>query len=507
VPEFLHHKANYTGALKRNLSSQKAICVTIRAANSWCKKDRLMRKWVIGLIIVVLLGVAGYFGWQRIRQNSSQALSDYQTVVLDRGDLTAYVGTTGTVRANQTAALTWQINGRIGTIQVSIDDQVTAEQPLAELSKDSLPQTVILAEADLINARRSLDTLLNSEVAKAQAQLALVQAQDALEQAQNKRESKEYQRASDATLDSARASYILAQDAVDNAEQLYDQFDSFPEANVNRASALSNLAAAIQQRDRALAQLNWLLGTPDALEISQADASLEVAQANLEDARREWERLKEGPDPEDVRAAEVRIVAIQNTLDSARLKAPFNGTVTEVYGKVGDLVNPGTLAFRIDDLSHLIVDVKVPEVDINRVQLGQIARISFDAIQSRDYTGEVVEVARVGSVSASGGVDFTVSIELLDADELVRPGMTAAVNIVVNQLSDVLLVPNRAVRLRNNQRVVFVLRNDTLTQIEIQLGAVSDTYSEVIAGDLQVGDLIVLNPPAEEINGPPSFVR
>lgn len=466
-----------------------------------------MRKWVIGLIIVAVVAVAGYFIWQNINRNASQGTTDYQTSAVQRGDLTAIVGTTGTVRANQTASLTWQISGRIGEILVSIDDSVSGGQTLAQLSKDSLPQSVILAEADLINARKALDALLNSDIASAQAQLALVQAQEALEQAENRRESKEYQRASNATLDSARASYILAQDAVEKAQEFYNQFSIFPEDDVNRASALSSLSAAIQQRDRALAQLNWLLGMPDALEVSQADANLAVAQANLEEAEREWERLKDGPDPEEVRAAEVRIVAIQNTLETAMLQAPFSGTITEVYAAVGDLVNPGTIAFRMDDLSRLIVDVQVPEVDINRIQPGQIARISFDAIQERDYTGEVVEVARVGTISPAGGVDFTVSIELLDADALVLPGMTAAVNIVVEQLSDVLLVPNRAVRLRNDMRVVFVLRDNALTQIEIELGAVSDTFSEVVAGDLQVGDLVVLNPPPEDFDGPPGFVR
>lgn len=465
-----------------------------------------MRKWIIGIIFVVILLIAGYFGWQRIQANRSQATAEYQTAELQRGNLTAYVGTTGTIRANQTASLGWQINGRIGEIVVSLDDLVTTNQVLAELSRDSLPQSVILAEADLINARKALDNLLHSDVAKAQAQLALVQAQETLEQTTNRRESKEYQRASDATLDSARASYILAQNEVEEAQKLYDQFDHFPEDNVNRAAALNRLATAIQQRDRALAQLNWLLGMPDALEISQADANVEVAQANLEAAEREWQRLKDGPDPEEVRAAEVRIVAIQNTLETTKLKAPFTGTITEIFSKVGDLVNPGTVSFRMDDLSRLIVEVQVPEVDINRIQPGQIALISFDAIQDREYTGEVVEVARAGTMSASG-VDFAVSIELLDADAFVRTGMTAAVNVIVSQLDDVLLVPNRAVRLRDNRRVVFVLRDQALAQVEIELGAVSDTYSEVVAGDLNAGDLVVLNPPPEELNGPPAFVR
>ncbi len=52
-----------------------------------------------------------------------------------------------------------------------------------------------------------------------------------------------------------------------------------------------------------------------------------------------------------------------------------------------------------------------------------------------------------------------------------------------------------------------MLRDDVLTQIEIEIGAVSDTYSEVLAGDLVEGDLIVLNPPSEKITSGPPFMR
>jgi len=88
-----------------------------------------------------------------------------------------------------------------------------------------------------------------------------------------------------------------------------------------------------------------------------------------------------------------------------------------------------------------------------------------------------------------------VTIELTDTDADVRPGMTSAVNIVVNQLSSVLLVENRAVRLSKGQRIVYVLRNGTLTTTPITLGAISDTSSEITSGDVQEGDLVVLNPP------------
>ena len=116
------------------------------------------------------------------------------------------------------------------------------------------------------------------------------------------------------------------------------------------------------------------------------------------------------------------------------------------------------------------------------------------------------EVALVGS-SDQGVVDFTVTVELTDTDQAVKPGMTAAVNMVVEQLQDVLLVPNRAVRVLEGQRVVYVLRNGAPEPVEITLGASSETASQVLEGDLKAGDPIVLNPPTVfEQNGPAPFV-
>ena len=105
-----------------------------------------------------------------------------------------------------------------------------------------------------------------------------------------------------------------------------------------------------------------------------------------------------------------------------------------------------------------------------------------------------MEVTQAGTAE-DGVVNFTVTVELTDADALVKPGMTAAVNIVVQEIKDVLLVPNRAVRLVDNQRVVYVLENGLPAPKDISLGASSETQSVVTGGDVKEGDAIILNPP------------
>jgi HlyD family secretion protein len=86
--------------------------------------------------------------------------------------------------------------------------------------------------------------------------------------------------------------------------------------------------------------------------------------------------------------------------------------------------------------------------------------------------------------------------------------MTAAVNVVVNRLEEVLLVPNRAVRFQDGKTVVYVLKDAQVVPVTVELGASSDVSSEVLSGELQLGDQIVLNPPTFfNQNGPPPFVR
>ena len=157
------------------------------------------------------------------------------------------------------------------------------------------------------------------------------------------------------------------------------------------------MAAAQQRYDAAVRNLNGLTGTSSATDQAVADANLASAQAQLAqaqrewervkdglseadialleaqlaDAQREWERLKDGADPEDIAAAEARVAAAQAAIDQAHLTAPFAGVITQVESKVGDQVAPGTPGFRLDDLARLLVDVQVSEVDINRIKPGQ----------------------------------------------------------------------------------------------------------------------------------------
>ncbi|GAB4475779.1 MAG: efflux RND transporter periplasmic adaptor subunit [Anaerolineales bacterium] len=451
------------------------------------------KRWIIILVLAVLLigGVVGFRQWQASRQTVLN--STFQTETVTRGELIATVGGTGTVHAGQTAILTWQTSGTVEQVSVQVGDMVSEGQELATLKRESLPQTVILAQAELTEAQKALDDLYtNAETAKTNAMQAIARYADAVRDAQYRLDNFTVP-SNQANLDAIEALDLMKKN-LDAAREAFEAVKSRPLEDSLRKELKEKLDIAQSDYNAAVRRV-------------ELEYNLQVAEANLEKARQDYEKWKNGPSAADVAAIEARIAAAQATLNLARLTAPFSGTVTDVQIKPGDQVTPGTVAIRIDDLSSLLVDVRISEIDVNRVQVGQEATLNFDAILNKTYRGKVKEVSPVGTIT-QGVVDFIVTVELSDADQDVKPGMTAAVNIVVSQLSDVLLVPNRAVRLSEGKRVVYVLRNGQPQAIPITLGASSETHSEVIDGELQVGDTVILNPPSVfQQNGPPPWVN
>ena len=99
--------------------------------------------------------------------------------------------------------------------------------------------------------------------------------------------------------------------------------------------------------------------------------------------------------------------------------------------------------------------------DINQVAVGQEVILTFDAIIAGEYQGVVTEIATVGE-SEQGVVEFTVTISITNPDNAIKPGMTAIANIVIEEFENVLLVPNRAVRVEDGKRVVYLLDSDNM---------------------------------------------
>jgi HlyD family secretion protein len=414
------------------------------------------KKTIIGIgLVLTLIALFAFI----LPHKGAAAASTYQTEAAERGNLSATVEATGTVRARQSATLTWRTSGVVEAADVQLGDTVKAGDVLAVLERDSLPKNVLLAKADLVSAQQALDDLLGSaETERANAAIAVRTAQEAYDDAVHYREQL-------------------------NDQVKYDVFTGF--------KGLKTPMGYFKIPD-----IRHIRYYPNDEQKAEADQDVALRKAELEDAQRAYVRVKDGPNPDDIAAARARVTAAQATLDQAKISVPFDGVITAGDVQAGDRVSAGTLAYQLDDLSKLLIDLEVSEVDINTISVGQQVSVDFDAVQGKTYHGVVNEIAGTGS-SSTGSVNFRVTVVLTDADERVKPGMTASVLIQVRHVEDALLVPNQAVRMLGNQRVVYVFRGDnTLEAVDVRLGAKDDSYSEVVGGNLKEGDLIVLDPPA-----------
>lgn len=454
----------------------------------------------IGVAALLILGAAGYyFLWLPRTQTAAQVQSQtaavqYQTAEVKKGNFTESIRTTGTIRSNQTATLVWQTGGTVLAVHASKGQQVDARTVLAELDPTTLSQAIILAQADLVTAQKALDTLLTSTQARANAEMAVVKAEKALDDAQKAQRNKNYQVASQEAIDIAQANLIVANDALDKATTIFDKNKQRDTNDVVYAAALAQYAKARQNQIRAQYNYDYVAGLPDPLDVQEANAAVDVAQANLLQAKTDWERVKDGPNDQDVAAAQARVNAAQAAVNLAHLSAPFAGTITQAISKAGDQVVPSTLAFQIDDLSHLYVDVAVAEVDIAQVKIGQAVTLTLDALPGKSYIGAVTDIATVGKNTAST-VNFTVTVEVTQPDQDIKPGMTVSGSITTSQAQDMLYIPNQAVRTINGQQVVYLLKNGAPIPVTVITGDPVDGGNVLIQkGAIQVGDPVVTNP-------------
>jgi len=140
------------------------------------------------------------------------------------------------------------------------------------------------------------------------------------------------------------------------------------------------------------------------------------------------------------------------------------------------------------------VDVPISEVDIPLIKVGQEAELVFDAYFEQTFYGTVTDVATVG-VNTAGIVNYNVTIRLDSEHEGIRPSMTVGVNILIEEKPNTYTVPAESIVSRNGNYFVYVLRDGMPVEVEVKIGAYSSRKIEVLQGDIQDGEAILLSPP------------
>lgn len=405
-------------------------------------------------------------------------------------DVPAIVSATGVVVPVDWAQLSMTASGVIEEVLVSEDDLVQPGQVLIRLEgreqfqaaltaaqfelaiaqkalNDLHENTALLAAQalqDLENNQDSLEDLLNSNMQEANALQAIADAEKEVDEIERRLRILK-STADQADIDAAKAQVILARDVLDKANEDFEPYANKSEENLVRANLLARQAHAQQAYDAAVRKLNALMGSGNELDIAVAEADLTTAQAHLQDAQREWERVKngpkagdielleahidaaqreyeiytKGPDLDDLTVAEARLANAQAQLNAAEaalgdleLKAPFEGNVSEIFVHPSEWVNVGQPVLLLADINHLQVETTdLSEIDLAQIKIGDEAIVTFDALADVVVNGIVTRMATKAAEGA--GVNYPVTIELGEIPDQLRWGMTAFVDIEVNE--------------------------------------------------------------------------
>jgi len=164
---------------------------------------------------------------------------------------------------------------------------------------------------------------------------------------------------------------------------------------------------------------------------------VELLEARISTAQREYEIFSSGPDPDDLAVAEARLANAQAQLDAAEaalndleLRAPFEGNVSELFVHPSEWVNVGQPVLLLADISHLQVETTdLSEIDLAQLRIGDSVIVTFDALPDVVVRGIVKRIAPKAAEGA--GVNYPITIELSEIPGQLRWGMTAFVDIEV----------------------------------------------------------------------------
>ena len=408
-------------------------------------------RWLL-LLFVLLVAAAGIL-W--VTERGPDRLAVAGGVVTRQETFTSTVTASGEIVATRYADIGSNVMGTIVSLPVREGDAVEAGQVLARIDS-------VQAESDVAGAAAQVGALEAEETAAAgQARVA-------------------------------RSELAAAEARARDASQVAARQDDLFAAGL--------IPAAEQESARAAAQ------TTDA-QVLAAGASLERAEASSEAATR---RIAQA------RAQERRA---RDVLAKTAIASPIDGVVTRLQVREGEMVvigvqnQPGTTLMTVSDLAEIDAEVKVAEADVLRLELGQLAEVTLEAMPGRAFTGRVVEIGASALPLAGTGAaarEFRVVVRLDSPEPGLRPGLTCDAEILTNRKSDVLTVPLQSVVLRTDdsgteRTGVFVIRDEQavfapvtagiIGGLDIEVTGIADDESIVIGpyqvlGELQDGALL-----------------
>lgn len=371
------------------------------------------------------------------------------------------------------------------------------------LTAEAIKQARSALEAAEANYEQVKTALVPQKIAAAKA--AYDQARAAFEQAEKELNRKkallERGFVAQSQVDAAEEQFAVAkaqlastQSKLDTVRQEAEQDIRSAEAKVDQAKAAYEAALANQVQDTIKQQE---LEAARAA-VRQAMAALEAAKANSYQNKIKREEILRAR--AQLARAEAAVKNAKTQLGYCTITAPRSGVIVKKYVEEGSIVTAGRSAFgggtgagitiaEIADVSRMRVLVDVDETDIARIRLGQDVDVTCDAFPGERFKGKVIKIAPQAAVEQNV-TTIPVTVELERADRRLKPEMNATCEFIIMRKSDVLYVPNEAIKETDRGTFVTVLKNGDQVERRVRTGAVGTDYTEILSG-LTEGEKVV----------------
>ena len=294
---------------------------------------------------------------------------------------------------------------------------------------------------------------------------------------------------------------------MNKAKEAYDNADE--EHKEEAKKAYDNAVKAYEQCEEQVASHETTYSGLKA-EMDAAEKAVKAAEATYNETKKTADRTVDAcQDAVDMEKYQVEDSSMSDTVknlleqyNDCKVYATASGVVTAVNVSVGDNNTPGVTMITIEDNEHMKLVVDVEEKDILKLTEGMTAEVTSDVLEDVVLQGEVSRVVRVKNQSVNpeemtAGTGYTIEITVEKSDLLI--GMSARAKVSLRQKKNVLSVPYDMVQTDEDGQEYVLIAEDAgndqkvATRVNITTGDVYDYYVEVTGGDLQAGDLLIMD--------------
>ena len=283
-----------------------------------------------------------------------------------------------------------------------------------------------------------------------------------------------------------RVRSLFAAEVEGLVEELYvDEGDTVKEGQVlaKLGSSILEIQLKVARAARNEARERYLQAKAELERSIKLRRSKSISEKKFSDDRFEamaWEKR--------VRQRGAQISRLKYQLAKKTIIAPFSGFVAKKHTEVGQWVEKGGDIVTLINLEYVHVVVQVPERYVDKIRVGDRASVSVDALGNKTYSGKIIAIIPEGDREAR---TFPVKVDLKNKNFRIKSGMLSHVTFSLGKPYPALLVPKDALVNRNNQKFVFIYRNDIAKLVRLDVKGYHGGMAEV-SGDLSPGFLVVI---------------